>query len=122
MVRPARGDEGPEPRAVAEDAEMGELVDDDRLERFGRGEDEPPAEHQPAVARRASPPAPWIAQRDRRRRHAEGTGVVRDRRVDRDPGIRLEPRLEDAADPLAVARGEGNSELEAIGTDGAGDG
>ena len=37
-------DEGPELGAVAEDPQVGELVDDDRLERARRGKHEPPGE------------------------------------------------------------------------------
>jgi hypothetical protein len=35
---------------MTEHPQVGELVDDDRLERLGRGEDQPPREGQPAVA------------------------------------------------------------------------
>ena len=50
---------------------MRQLVDDDRLERLGWGEDEPPRERKPALVRRAPPARPLVADADRRRRDAE---------------------------------------------------
>ena len=50
VVGHSTGDDSPEPRPVAEDPEMGELVDDDRLKRLRRRQDEPPRETQPALA------------------------------------------------------------------------
>ena len=67
VVRPPDRDERPEARAVAEHPQVGELVDDDRLEGLRRREDEPPRERQPALPRRAPPARAGIAQRDRRR-------------------------------------------------------
>ena len=55
VVGPARRDEVPEARPVAEHAQVRQLVDDDRLERFGRGEDEPPREREPALRGEALP-------------------------------------------------------------------
>ena len=81
--RAARGDQRPEPRAVAEDAQVGELVDHDRLERRRRRQDEPPREHQPALARGAPPAAPWVADVDACRAHAERRRVRGDRPLDR---------------------------------------
>ena len=42
VIRSTGGDEGPERRAVAEHAQMRELVDHDRLEAFARGEHQSP--------------------------------------------------------------------------------
>src|SRR5688572_15226466 len=50
VIGTPRRDDRPESRAVAEDAQVSELVDDDRLECLGRGEDETPREGKPAVA------------------------------------------------------------------------
>src|SRR5439155_12028070 len=101
----------PETRPVPEHAEMGELVDDDGLERLRRREDQSPAEHQAAVPRRASPAAPRVAKADRTGGHVEGGPMARDLGVDRDPGALAEPRLEDAIDPIAVTAEERDEEL-----------
>ena len=42
VIRPARCDDHPEARPVTEDSQMGELMDDDCLECFRRGQDEAP--------------------------------------------------------------------------------
>src|SRR5262245_29947220 len=47
--------------------------------------------------------------------------MVDHRRIDREAGLLPEPRLEDAADPLAIPRRERDAELEPIGQDDAGD-
>ena len=49
VVRPPARHERPEPRPVAEDPKVSELVHDDGLEGLGRREDEPPREAQPAL-------------------------------------------------------------------------
>src|SRR6476469_9328660 len=54
VVAPSRRDNRPEPGAVAEDPEMGELVDHDGLQGLRRRQDQAPAEHQPAATRRPS--------------------------------------------------------------------
>ena len=95
VVGSARGDHRPEPRAVAEHPQVRELVDDDRLERLGRGEDEPPREGEPALPRGAPPARALVADADRGRGDAERRGVTPDLALDRGPGARLEPRLED---------------------------
>ena len=92
---------------------MGQLVDDDRLERLGWREDEPPAEHQAAVPRRAPPATGRVAQGNGSRRHAEARGVIPDRRVDREPGLLPQPALEDGTRSIAVASDEPEMELRA---------
>src|SRR3954454_14105926 len=112
MVGPSGRDDRPERRAVTEHPEMGELVNDNRVERVRRREDEPPAEHQPTLTRRAAPARSRIADRDRCQPDAERGRVVADRRLDRDRGLRPEPSLEDAVDVVAIANGEADMELE----------
>src|SRR5438445_13830507 len=113
MVGPARCDDAPEARTMAEDSEMGELVDDDRLEGLGRGEDEPPAEHEPALARRAPPAAVRVPQGDCSRIHGQRCGVTGDLGIHGDAGPLSEPRLENAVDPLVIALDEDDVELVA---------
>ena len=98
---------------MAEDSEMGELVDDDRLEGLGRGEDEPPAEHEPALARRAPPAAVRVPQGDRSRIHGQRGGVTGDLGIHGDAGPLSEPRLQNAVDPLVISLDECDVELVA---------
>jgi hypothetical protein len=114
MVRAARRDQGPEPRSVPEHAEMGELVDHDRLERLRRREDEPPAEHQAALPGGAAPAASRIANGDRGGSDAEGRRVVLHRRIDRDPGLVPQPSLQDLGHARAIASGERHAQLEPL--------
>jgi hypothetical protein len=97
---------------MSEGPKVGELVDDDRLERIRRSEHEAPAEHQPTLARRAAPTRSGIADRDRLEPDAEGSCVVGDGRLDRNRRLLSEPSLEDAIDVVAIARGETDVELE----------
>src|SRR5215210_1115142 len=98
---------------MAEVAEVCQLVDDDRLERLRRCEDEPPREGQAAVARRAAPPRPGVAQRDRRGLDTEARRVTRQIVLDRGPRARPQPLLEDRADRAAVAARNSDDELVA---------
>ena len=107
---------------MTEDPEMGQLVDHDGLERFGRREHQPPAEHQPTLTGGAAPPAARVAQADRRPADVERGRVVGDRRVDREPGLVAQPALEDPIDPVRVARRQGDAELEPVGRHDPGDG
>src|SRR5258706_13447675 len=75
MVRPATRDDRPEARAVTEDPEMGELVDDDRFERFRRRQDQAPEEAQPTLSGGPAPTAALVADRDRVRGPVERGGV-----------------------------------------------
>src|SRR5262245_457302 len=102
MIGPPRRDQGPEPGAVAEDAQVGELVDHDGLERSGRREDEAPREHEPAVARGTPPAAPRVTDGDGRRRDPEWARVRRDRPVDRLFGPFAKPRLQQALDGTSL--------------------
>ncbi len=102
VIRPALGDHRPEPWPVTEHPQVGELVDDDRLEGFGRGQDEPPGEGQPAFSRGAPPARPLIADADRGGRHLERGGMVADRAFDLRPSARLEPRFEDGRSSTSV--------------------
>ena len=55
-------------------------MDDDRLERFGWSQDEPPRERQPPLPRGAPPARPLIPDRDRRRADRERRRVSGDSR------------------------------------------
>jgi hypothetical protein len=56
MVWSTSRNDRPEPRPVTKDAQVGELVDDDRVEGLGRGKDQPPREGQTTLPR-GTPPA-----------------------------------------------------------------
>ena len=116
VIRPARGDDCPEPRAVTEDAQVCELVDDDRLERLGRREDEPPRERQSVLPRGTPPARPLVADRDRGRADTERRSVAADLTFDRDARPWLEPRLEDRSDRSPVRRGDVDDDLVLLGT------
>ena len=79
---------------MAEDAEVGELVDDDRLERLGRGKHEAPREVQPTLARGTPPSAALVADRHRDGPDLEGGRVQRNRGVHRRAGPLAKPALE----------------------------
>src|SRR4029079_135577 len=103
---------------MTEDPEVRQLVDDDRLEGLRRGEDEPPAEHQAALPRRAAPAASRIADRHGARRDRERGGVTGDLGIDDDAGPLPEPRLEDPVEALPIARDQRDVELVlAVATD-----
>lgn len=104
VIGTPRRDEAPEPGTVSEDAHMGELVDDHRLERAGRREDETPREHQATLARCAAPTAARIPQDDRAGRHAERRRVERDRLPDRLGRPGAEPGLDDLLDRVPISR------------------
>ena len=115
VIRPARCHHSPEPRAVTEDAQVCELVDDDRLERLGRREDEPPRERQPALPRGTPPARPLVADRDRGRADTERRSMAADLAFDRGARPRLEPRLEDRSDRSPVRRGDVDDDLVLLG-------
>src|SRR5258705_9207812 len=114
MVRAATRDDRPEARAVTEDPEMGELVDDDRFERFRWRQDEAPGEARPAVTRRASPAAALVADRDGGRGHVESGSVTGDLALDEDAGAGAEPRLEDGRHWPAIRPGQLDDELVSV--------
>ena len=95
VIRASLGDERPEAWAVTEDPEVGELVDDDRLERLGWREDEAPRERQGARARCAAPAGSWVAQRHSSGRDAHRRGMTRDGPVDRRTGAFAQPYFEE---------------------------
>ena len=114
MVRATARDDCPEARPVPEDPEMGELVDDDRFERFGWCQDEAPGEAQPTLSRRAPPPAALVADRDGSRGHIERGSVTSDLALDEDAGAVAEPRLEDRRHWPAISPGQLDDELVAV--------
>src|SRR5258706_1118199 len=95
---------------------MGELVDDDRFERFRWRQDQAPGEAQPAVSRRAAPAAALVADRDRGRGHVERGGVTGDLALNEDAGAVAEPRLEDCGHWPAIRPGQLDDELVAAGS------
>lgn len=94
VVRTAGGDDGPEPRAVPEHPEMGELVDYHGLEGFGRGEDEPPREGEATLLRGTPPTAALVADADRGRSHVERGCMKPDLALDLAAGTGPEPRFQ----------------------------
>src|SRR4051812_10644299 len=113
VIRTTRRDEPPEARPVPEVAQMRELVDDDRLERFRRGEDQAPRKGQAAIAGRAPPPRPRVAERDRGRLGPERRSVDRDVALDRGPRTRAQPVLEPRRHGTAVRPRYADHELVA---------
>ncbi len=95
MIGAARCDQRPEPWTVSEHPQVGELVADDGLERFDRGEDQAPGERQPPVARCTPPSGPRIAKRHPGRPDAQRRSVPIHGRLDRPARLVLQPRLED---------------------------
>ena len=95
MIGAARRDHGPEPRAVPEDAEMGQLVADDGLEGLGGRQDEAPRERQPARSRGTPPAGPRVAQGDAGRSDVERSRVQGDRGLDLAARLVPQPGLED---------------------------
>src|SRR6266446_7232194 len=116
MVRAATGDDGPEARPMAEDAEMGELVDNDRFERLRWRQDEPPREAQPTLTRCASPATALVADRHRCRGNVERGSVAGDLALHEDAGTVAEPRLEDRGHWTAIWGRQLDDELVAIGS------
>jgi len=118
MRRPPGRHELPELRPVAEDAEMGELVDDDGLEGVRWGEDEAPREHQAPVLRGAPPPCPRVAKSELADGDAEGGAMGGDGSIDRHSCALAEPGLEDPRDGSPVAWSDPDHELVAtVGPD-----
>ena len=76
MVRDAGLEQRPERPRVPEDAQVAQLVGDDRLERRRRGEDEAPRERQRPAPRAAAPARGRVADRDAPRRDPERVGVA----------------------------------------------
>ncbi len=97
VVGAARRNERPEPRSVAEDAQVGKLVDHYGIERFGWRQDETPRERQSPGPGSAPPAGPRVAEGHGLRRHRERGGVLVDRCADLASRLVLEPRLEDGA-------------------------
>ena len=114
MVREATGNDAPEARPMTEDAEVGELVDDDRFERFRWRQDEPPREAQPTFTRCATPAAALVADRHRSRGNVERLSVVGDLALHEDAGTGAEPRLEDCGYRPAICTRQLDDELVAI--------
>jgi len=114
MVRSAAGNDGPEARPMTEDAEMGELVDDDRFERLRWRQDEPPRKAQPALTRCASPAAALVADRHGGRRNVERGSVTGDLALHEDTGTVAEPCLEDCGYRPAIWTRQLDDELVAI--------
>ena len=111
MIGSTRCHQRPEPWTVPEHPQVSELVTDDGLERFGRGEDQPPGERQPAVARCAPPPRPRIPKRHPGRADAHGRSVPIHGRLDGAAGFLLQPRLEDGRVGSAVGSDPVDDEL-----------
>jgi hypothetical protein len=114
MVRAATGNDGPEARPVTEDAEMGELMDDDRFERFRWRQDEPPGEAQPTLTRCTSPAAALVADRHGGRGNVERCSVTGDLSLHEDTGTVAEPGLEDGGNGPAIRARQPDNELVAI--------
>src|SRR6478609_6404184 len=111
VIGPARGDDLPELRAVAEHAQVGQLVDDDRLERLRRGEDQSPREGQTALPGGAAPARALVADAQRGRADAEGRRMPGDVALDRRAGTWLEPRLQDCRCRAPVRWGQMDDQL-----------
>lgn len=111
VIRDPARDQRPEARAVAEDAEVRQLVDGHRLQDSGRREHEPPRERDPAGPRRAPPSAARIAHGDAGGRHAQCRRVARDRSVQRIPRADPQPRLEDRRERASFGRRKRDDQL-----------
>jgi hypothetical protein len=96
---------------VPEHAQVRELVDDDRVERLGRRQHQPPREREAAGARGASPAGALVPDRDPGSLHAEGRRVAGDCALDGVAGAPAQPRLEHVADGPAVRGRQANHEL-----------
>ena len=110
VVRDAGGDHRPELRPVAEDAQVGQLVDDDGLEGLRQGEDEAPRERQPTRVRGAS-------QRVRGSRIDTRTGstprarVCRSRAASMSPAARSRSHVSRIVRRPPVGRGDAKDDL-----------
>src|SRR3954464_14374874 len=91
---------------MSEDAQVRELVDDDRLERLRRSEDKTPREGEPAGARGAAPAGLLVAHGHRGGADGEGRGVASDLGVDRGTGAWSGARLRECG---AGARGRSHA-------------
>lgn len=111
VVWPAGRDDSPETWTVPEHPQVGQLVDDDRLERFGWGEDEAPRKGETTLARGTPPARALIPDADRDRRDAEGAGVAADLALDLGPGARLEPRFQDGRGRAPVRGRQADDDL-----------
>src|SRR3954464_12190051 len=100
---------------MSEDAQVRELVDDDRLERLRRSEDKTPREGEPAGARGAAPAGLLIAHGHRGGADGEGRGVASDLGVDRGTGARPQPRFKDCGECAPIRRGETDDQLVLLG-------
>ena len=91
-------------------------MDDDRLERLGRGEDQPPREGQPALPRGAPPARPLVADAHRGRADAERRRVPARSRARSRPRARgLSHASRTAAVGAPVGRGEVDDQLVLVG-------
>src|SRR3954447_9136558 len=88
-----------EARAVAEHAQVAQLVRRDGLERGWRGEGEPPAERQVALARTAPPAAGRVPDRDPVRGHAERRRMAGDGPLEVPAGALAQPRVQERGPP-----------------------
>ena len=98
VIRPSRGNGRPERWPVAEDAEVGELVDDDRFEGFRWSEDQAPGKAEPMLPRCTSPARSLIANSDVSRLDPERRSVACDLDGDRASGLLAEPGFENGRD------------------------
>ena len=93
VIGPARRDDFPEARSVAEHPEVRQLVDHDRFESLRWSEDKAPREGQPALARGAPPSCPLVAEPTPRQESTPRAAcVTADLVLDGVPGARLEER------------------------------
>src|ERR1700690_3845184 len=88
---------------MTKDAQVAELVDDGRLERLGRGQDEPPAEGYPARSGGAPPAAAGIADDDDGRLDAQARSVTGGHRLDLDHRPAAQPGFEDPGRAASIA-------------------
>ncbi len=113
VIGPPAGHDLPEARAVAEDAKMGQLVDDHGLERLGRRQDETPREGEAPRSGAAAPASPGIADRDRGRGYGQRRRVAFDLAIDRDAGSLAQPRLEDRGQAPSLRLAQTHDQLVA---------
>src|SRR3954447_17468099 len=100
---------------MSEDAQVRELVDDDRLERVRRSEDKTPREGEPARARGAAPAGLLVAHGHRGGADGEGRGVASDLGGDRRTGAGHDAGLKDCGESAPIRRGETDDQLVLLG-------
>src|SRR5688572_1264594 len=99
---------------MPEDPQVGELVDDDRLERFRWREHEPPRDHEAAFARGAPPSGSRVAQGQAARRDTERPCVPGDLVLDGGGRPLAKPAAQHLGDVPSVARPVTDDELIAL--------